>query len=301
MNRIFNNVWNEITRTYVAVAETVKRQGKSAGASCVDGTQAAAQSVKLVKRGLQRPRPMPLVLEARLMFDGAAVDSALHAANDAQPWVADAAVVERLDVPAAVAAKATVLLPAVEAVPATQRTEIIFVEINIADLPTLLAGLTPGAEVFVLDAAQDGLKQITQLLAGRSGVDAIHIVSHGSDGSVGLGTTALDSASLQARATELAQIGQSLTATGDILLYGCNVSAGDTGAQFVGKLAQVTGADVAASSDLTGAAALGGDWVLEAQSGAIDSRAIAAADYKATLIDYTTVTFSTVGAQENGF
>lgn len=40
-------------------------------------------------------------------------------------------------------------------------------------------------------------------------------------------------------------IGSSLTATGDWLLYGGNVAAGDVGQEFVPALAVTKGADVA--------------------------------------------------------
>jgi len=62
-----------------------------------------------------------------------------------------------------------------------------------------------------------------------------------------------------------------LTDSGDILLYGCDVAQGEIGQAFIEQLAQLTGADVAASTDLTGAAALGGDWVLEAQAGVVEA------------------------------
>ena len=39
-------------------------------------------------------------------------------------------------------------------------------------------------EVLILDADQDGIQQITAALAERSDLDAVHIISHGSDGSV---------------------------------------------------------------------------------------------------------------------
>lgn len=52
-----------------------------------------------------------------------------------------------------------------------------------------------------------------------------------------------------------------------ILLYGCNVAQGDVGQAFISALASSTGTDVAALTDLTGAAALGGDWAFEAQTG----------------------------------
>ena len=70
----------------------------------------------------------------------------------------------------------------------------------------------------------------------------------------------LDSGNLDAYGLQLASIGSALTAIGDILLYGCNVAQGGVGMQFISLLAQITGADVTASDDLTGNENLNGDW-----------------------------------------
>jgi hypothetical protein len=102
-------------------------------------------------------------------------------------------------------------------------------------------------------------------------VDAIHLLGHGSSGSLNLGALTLNTDNLQEQAATLAQIGGALTAQGDWLLYGCNVAEGAAGVSLLGQLAQFSGADVAASSDATGATALGGDWVLEAASGDINA------------------------------
>lgn len=71
--------------------------------------------------------------------------------------------------------------------------------------------------------------------------------------------------------TQLQAIGSSLTETGDILLYGCNVAQGDVGVSFVNSLAQITGADVAASDDLSGGPGQIGDSVLEVTTGSVES------------------------------
>ena len=55
------------------------------------------------------------------------------------------------------------------------------------------------------------------------------------------------------------------------MLYGCNVGTGAIGQQFVESLAQLTGADVAASDDVTGGVVAGGDWALESTTGPIES------------------------------
>ena len=156
----------------------------------------------------------------------------------------------------------------------TNTNQIIFIDSRVQDIPSLLAGFAADAEVHVIDASQDGLTQINQVLAGRSGLDAIHLIGHGSAASAQLGSTTLSNANLSQYQSQLAELGGLLTSTGDLLLYGCNVAQGVDGQAFIQQIAQLTGADVAASTDLTGAAALGGDWVLEAQTGSIEAQTI---------------------------
>lgn len=154
--------------------------------------------------------------------------------------------------------------------------QIVFVEDDVADLASVLASLD-GYEVHLLDAASDGLQQIATLMAGRSGIEALHLLSHGSSAAIHLGSLTLDRDSLGAERELLAAIGSSLAPQADILLYGCNVAAGASGQALIDALAQASNADVAASSNLTGSAALGGDWQLEAHSGPIEARALSVA------------------------
>ncbi|MEK6735683.1 MAG: DUF4347 domain-containing protein, partial [Pseudomonadota bacterium] len=151
------------------------------------------------------------------------------------------------------------------------KRSILFINEDIADYQTLIDGVKPGTEVHVLDIAQGGLVQIAKILTDRSGIDAIHIISHGSAGRLLIGSTPVTGTNLQDYSDELTAIGNALSPDGDILLYGCHVGAGAQGAAFVAALADATGANVAASSNPTGAAALGGDWQLEIQTGAIRS------------------------------
>jgi hypothetical protein len=84
---------------------------------------------------------------------------------------------------------------------------------------------------------------------------------------------------LPSQVAQLKAWGAALSADADILLYGCNVGADAAGKAFVNLLAQATGADVAASDDLTGNAALGGDWDLEVKTGAIESLGLSGLNY----------------------
>jgi Ca2+-binding RTX toxin-like protein len=149
--------------------------------------------------------------------------------------------------------------------------EIIFIDGGLEDIEVLKSGLSPEATYFVLDPGKDGLGQMANILSGYSDLSAIHILSHGEEGSLRLGSTVLDQSSLAAYSLQLSTIGGALSATGDLLLYGCNVAQGVTGQAFIQELATITGADVAASTDLTGSTLLGGDWLLEISAGAIEA------------------------------
>ncbi|MFZ6800924.1 DUF4347 domain-containing protein [Undibacterium sp. Di24W] len=154
---------------------------------------------------------------------------------------------------------------------ASTRTEIVFIESNVGDVALLLEGIGVGKEVHVINANLDGLSQITEILAGRSNIDAIHIISHGKEASINLGTLFLDKDNINSHTAQLQAIGQSLNKDGDIMLYGCDIAAG-TGQTFINQLAIATGADVAASNNTTGSAKLHGDWDLEVKTGHIETQ-----------------------------
>jgi len=154
--------------------------------------------------------------------------------------------------------------------------EVIFIDTSINDWQTLADGAP-------LDSSSDGLAQMAEWAEGKVGYTAIHILSHGSQGQVQLGTASLNDDTLSDYSEALAQIGQSLTEDGDILLYGCEVASDQTGVDFIGKLARSSGADIAASDDLTGAQAKYGDWQLEVNTGAIESTPFLASDYQSVL------------------
>ncbi|NMY39756.1 DUF4347 domain-containing protein [Pseudomonas sp. WS 5013] len=149
------------------------------------------------------------------------------------------------------------------------RKEIVFVDTRAPNYQELLKAVSPNAEVVLLSTNEDGVQQIADALAGRTGIDAIHIISHGDSGVLLLGNGPLFEGNLAQYATQLSTIGKALTVEGDILLYGCEVGAGSEGQAFVSKLADMTGADIAASDDNTGGNAKGGDWDLEVTTGQI--------------------------------
>ncbi|MEH2285853.1 DUF4347 domain-containing protein, partial [Nostoc sp.] len=165
---------------------------------------------------------------------------------------------------------------------------LLFVDKSVTDYQQLLAGVTPGTEIHILDPGQDSVTQITNTLLGRQNIASLHIVSHGEAGGVDFGSSALNSIDLPEYAAQLKTWSKALTNDADILFYGCNVAQGQLGQAFVQNISQVTGADVAASNNLTGK---DGDWILEFNTGQIESglafQASTLANYQASLISVT--------------
>ncbi|MBC7818685.1 MAG: DUF4347 domain-containing protein, partial [Planctomycetaceae bacterium] len=109
----------------------------------------------------------------------------------------------------------------------------------------------------------------------RYDVDAVHVLSHGTDGALKLGGTWLHQGNLGGYAGQIAQWQDALSNGADLLVYGCDLAATAKGQFLIEALQSLTGADVAASNDETGATRLGGDWDLEVRLGTVETRIVA--------------------------
>ena len=168
---------------------------------------------------------------------------------------------------------------------------IVFIGSDLDDYQSLADGALPGTETIILDKNGNGIEQITaklQTIAAAGGtVDQVHIFSHGSSGSLQLGSATLNSDNLPQYESLLQGWRNALSEKADIVLYGCDVAAG-SGSDFIDRLGELTGADIAASTDRTGR---GGNWNLEFATGDIEAPLAlnpqAIADYRGTLATVT--------------
>ena len=155
-------------------------------------------------------------------------------------------------------------------------------------------------DIIRLNPETQGIETITEALRsqGDQRYDAVHIVAHGSDAEIQLGATTLDSNNLHDFQAELSSWTSGLAMGGDILLYGCDVAETEEGQRFVDTIGQWTGADVAASNDLTGHADLGGDWEFEYVVGMVETDLAFSVDvqqnWEGTLASVTVSTFDDV-------
>ncbi|MDZ8188644.1 MAG: FG-GAP-like repeat-containing protein, partial [Nostoc sp. ChiSLP02] len=147
---------------------------------------------------------------------------------------------------------------------ATKQT-LVIIDAGIDDRQILELGILPTAKVAVLNKHIDGIDQISALCKNHA-TASIQIIAHGSPGSLQLGNSQLNLNNLHAYRQQLQQ-----WLPTEILIYGCEVAATETGKTFIETLHQLTGANIAASAGKIGNAEQGGSWELEVKIGQIDS------------------------------
>ena len=145
--------------------------------------------------------------------------------------------------------------------------------------------------ILLIDSNENGIESISRFLSGTSDISAIHIVSHGTTGEFQLGNFSLSNITIQDYANDIESWANSLTEGADLLVYSCNVAADEYNLQLLSSLHELSGADVAASDDLTGSSELSADWELEYQLGEIESAVIFSnelqSSWQGTLATYT--------------
>lgn len=93
--------------------------------------------------------------------------------------------------------------------PTEQKTEILFIDSRVEDYQSLVAyvtGETQDTEVIILDPTLDRIEQIIQILASRSDIKKIHIVSPGSEESLQLRSTQLNAGNKYGYRSQLQQL-----------------------------------------------------------------------------------------------
>src|SRR4028118_1906901 len=141
-----------------------------------------------------------------------------------------------------------------------QPRSIVILDPTVPDSNHIASGVKRDTATYILESQPDAIEQITTLLAQHQGIEALHIITHGSPGKIYLGTTELNSSNIENYSQQLQQWRNSLTTNARIILYGCNSAAGKSGHQFLTQLHQLTGANIAANSQTTGNSKRGGTW-----------------------------------------
>ncbi len=170
------------------------------------------------KKAPARAKPAPFVrkpvlqeLEARLLMSA-----------DLNPAAQDTLLATPAMQGAEFRALAEVSVPTVvtsaQVAPIQRTNELVFVDTATPEYQALVDSMRDSAlaqgrnlEFVLIDAERDGIRKITDTLAQKSDLDAIHIISHATDGAVQLGSTQLDFDTLLKRAASVKKWGEALT------------------------------------------------------------------------------------------
>ena len=147
---------------------------------------------------------------------------------------------------------------------------LVIIDSSVGELELLKTALKPGAEVAVLHPQFDGIEQITALISRRQDIQKVHLVSHGSSGSLKLGASELNSGNINQYSTQLKSWFVNSGNSVSLSVYGCQVADGVAGQSFIQQLRDLTGADIAAATQTVGSPSRGGVWQLDYRLGAAD-------------------------------
>lgn len=166
------------------------------------------------------------------------------------------------------------------------RSSLVFIDSTVDNLDQLVAGIAADSEVILLNSCQNGVAQITAALARYANLSSLHIIAHGSPGSLRLGNSNLSLETLKADRSQLQQWRNALGEDAEILLYGCRVGSAP---DFIHQLQSILGVHIAASSTPVGSAAQGGNWDLDVAIGTVKTAIVFSpqvqAAYASVLID----------------
>ncbi len=162
---------------------------------------------------------------------------------------------------------------------------LVIIDSQLKDNEILSSSAPIGSKVYRLDMSKDGIEQISEILKKHDGLTSVHFLSHGGSGYLSLGNAILKAETISYYKEQIQGWQQSLSAGADLLFYGCETGSGAKGAELLDKLAELTGADVAGSTDVTGSTANGGDWELEYKVGGVTASNLQPKNYPHTLVD----------------
>ncbi|MDX2228078.1 MAG: DUF4347 domain-containing protein [Leptolyngbyaceae cyanobacterium bins.349] len=141
----------------------------------------------------------------------------------------------------------------------THAQAIALLDARLQNLPTLVAALDPAIQPYILHPEQDVISQIDALLQSAS-VQSLYLFGHGAPGRMHLGQGQLDVATVQAQASVIAN-----WQVKEVLLYGCEVGQS---VDLLDALHRLTGASIAASTQVLGNTESASNWTLDVAIGA---------------------------------
>ena len=175
-------------------------------------------------------------------------------------------------------------------------TEIYFIDSAVENYEDIVAEIPDTAVVIAL-AEGEGIASMTEVINSYSNIDAVHIISQANYAQVLLGSDVITDENITDYQEAFSSWNDNLSRNADILFYGCEIAEEAQGQDVLNQISEWTGADIAASTDVTGGS--GGNWDLEFSVGTIETASISVADYDHHLETYTVTEITDNGTSSN--
>lgn len=152
---------------------------------------------------------------------------------------------------------------------------LIVIDPGVAHREALAAGKVAGARLLMLDGRKDAIAQITAAIRRfRGTLQSLHIVTHGSPGTLHFSSGDLTHCNLLTYAEQIESwFGYQPLCKGSIIkvkssqsfisLYACNLATGKVGLELLENLHYLTGVNIHASEGKVGSTSVNGSWQLE--------------------------------------
>nr|MBX2824521.1 choice-of-anchor L domain-containing protein [Gammaproteobacteria bacterium] len=176
----------------------------------------------------------------------------------------------------------------------TPQRSVTLIDPTLTDTQSLVAQLPRNTDIVWLDNNLTVASALATYLDKNSQdttpITELHLLTHGAPGQLKIQDTTVEVSSADAETTSLWSPLQSMLGeNADIYIYACRFGGDLQGKHAVKTLADITGATVHASSDVTGHESLGGNWSLEVsasghnQASTAPKEGLQLHDYTATL------------------
>ncbi|MGB0561549.1 MAG: CHAT domain-containing protein [Spirulinaceae cyanobacterium] len=151
----------------------------------------------------------------------------------------------------------------------------VFIDERVDNPEQLLYGAAAGTVSQIIERDEDGVGGVSEQLSVISEavgeLGSVAVIAEGNQGNFWLGRDWVRGENIAGYGAQLQEWGAALAESADILLYSCFTALGATGEGLVASIAALTGADVAASVDVTGSGSSGGNWELEHGVGDVEA------------------------------
>ena len=150
---------------------------------------------------------------------------------------------------------------------------LIVVDSDVDDWQGMVSQVADRERIFVLERNGKPFAQILNHLKqnGTQAYDSLHIISHARSGSLDLAGTSINQENIEGYGENISDLADYFVDSADLMFYGCDLAESSEGKALLNTFSEMTGFDVAGSTDKTGDSKQGGDWDFEYTTGAIEA------------------------------